>query len=65
MHHTEQITNFRFTHGPFACVPFALNDRIDPVLARDQIHTVVTLTAGLSDRIAKFAETFGAPFLEL
>ncbi len=64
MHYTEQVPNFRFTHGPFACVAFALNDRLDPVLGRDEVNTVVALTPRPPHRVAKITETLAAPFLE-
>jgi len=65
MHHTKEVAELWFTHGSFACVALALNDGIDPMHGRDEIHTVVALATGPAHLVAKITETFGAPLLEL
>src|SRR6266568_2856436 len=65
MHHTEQVSNFWFTHGSFAGVPFALNDRVQPTLRCDEVHAVVALPSRPADRIAAIAQTLCAPFLKV
>jgi len=64
VHHAKEVPNIWFTHCSLACVPLALNDRIDARPAGDEVNAMVTLTACPANRIAEVGQTLCAPLLE-